>query len=304
MNHAEFQGEVKGAQIGDQNIIYNYFYYREEIKPTSVDAADEYLLCPYRGLFHFGPNDADVFFGREIFIEQLYITTKTRNFIPVLGASGSGKSSVVLAGLVPKLQKEGHWQFTHFRPGADPFHALALALVPLYTPNLDQTDEIAQARKLAGYLQDGSVLLSDVFAKIQQNHPNHRLLLIADQFEEIYTLCNNQEIRRQFLDCLLASLKTPNSLSSPAMVLVTTMRADFLGNALSFRPFADVLQNADVKLGPMNRKELTEVIEEPAKKLGVTFETGLVERILDDVEDQPGNLPLLEFAFRRQDIGF
>ncbi|MCC5644003.1 WD40 repeat domain-containing protein [Nostoc sp. CHAB 5824] len=298
MNHTEFQGEVKGAQVGDHNIIYNYFYYREEIKPTSVDAVDEYLPCPYRGLFHFGPNDADVFFGREIFIEELYSATKTHNFIPVLGASGSGKSSVVLAGLVPKLQKEGedHWQFTHFRPGFDPFYALAVALVPLYTPKLDQTEQIAQARKMASYLQNGSVLLLDVFAKIRQNHSNNRVLLIADQFEEIYTLCNNQEIRHKFLDCLLASLETPISLSSSATVLVTTMRADFLGNALSYRPFADVLRNADVKLGPMNREELTQVIEKPAQKLEVTFEAGLVERILDDVENQPGHLPLLEFA--------
>lgn len=295
--HSSFQNEVKGAVVGEGNIIYNYFYSREEVKLVdSAIAVDEYLPCPYQGLFHFGPNDAEFFFGREIFIEELYITTKTRNFIPVLGASGSGKSSVVFAGLVPKLEKEGHWQFTHFRPGSDPFHALALALVPLYTPNLDATDQIAQARKMAGYLQDGSVPLSDVFAKIRQNHPDHRVLLIADQFEEIYTLCNNQEIRRQFLDCLLASLETPISLSSSATVLVATMRADFLGNALSSRRFADVLQNADVKLGPMNREELKEVIEKPAQKLGVTFETGLVERILNDVEDQPGNLPLLEFA--------
>ncbi|OYE04064.1 WD40 repeat domain-containing protein [Nostoc sp. 'Peltigera membranacea cyanobiont' 232] len=295
--HSTFQNEVKGAVVGEGNIIYNYFYSTEKVKPVdSAIALDEYLRCPYQGLFHFGPNDAEFFFGREIFIEELYITTKTRNFIPVLGASGSGKSSVVLAGLVPKLEKEGHWEFTHFRPGSDPFHVIALALVPLYTPDLDQTDQIAQARKMAGYLQDGSVPLSDVFAKIRQNHPNHRVLLIADQFEEIYTLCNNQEIRRKFLDCLLASIETPISLSSSATVLVATMRADFLGNALSYRPFADVLQNADLKLGPMNRKELTEVIEKPAQKLGVTFETGLVERILKDVEDQPGNLPLLEFA--------
>ncbi|MEH2441116.1 nSTAND1 domain-containing NTPase [Nostoc sp.] len=295
--HSTFQNEVKGAVVGEGNIIYNYFYSREEVKSVdSTDAVDEYLPCPYQGLFHFGPNEAEFFFGREIFIEELYSATKTHNFIPVLGASGSGKSSVVFAGLVPKLEKEGHWQFTHFRPGSDPFHAIALALVPLYTPDLDQTDQIAQARKMAGYLQKGSIPLSDVFAKIRQNHPNHRVLLIADQFEEIYTLCNNQEIRRKFLDCLLASLETPVSLSSSATVLVTTMRADFLGNALSYRPFADVLQNADLKLGPMNRKELTEVIEKPAQKLGVTFETGLVERILKDVEDQPGNLPLLEFA--------
>ncbi|MEH2455392.1 nSTAND1 domain-containing NTPase [Nostoc sp.] len=300
--NSRFENEVKSAVVGKGNIIHNYFYlYREEARVEPVDpaiATDEYLPCPYRGLFHFGPNDAEFFFGREIFIEELYSATKTKNFIPVLGASGSGKSSVVLAGLVPKLQKAGHWQFTHFRPGSDqdPFYSLAEALVPLYSEDTDSTDKMTQASKLARDLKDGTTPLFRIFSSIQRKHPNHRLLLIADQFEEIYTLCNNQEIRRQFLDCLLASLETPASLSSSATVLVTTMRADFLGNALSYRPFADVLQNADVKLGPMNREELTQVIEKPAQKLGVTFADGLVERILNDVKDQPGNLPLLEFA--------
>jgi len=95
------------------------------------------------------------------------------------------------------------------------------------------------------------------------------------------------EIRRQFLDKLISDF--------PA-VLVITMRADFLENALSYRSFVDILQNADLKLGPMNHEELTAVIVPPAGKLGVSFEAGLVERILEDVEDQPGNLPLLEFA--------
>ncbi|MEH1879444.1 nSTAND1 domain-containing NTPase [Nostoc sp.] len=299
--NSKFENEVKSAVVGEKNIIYNYFYYREEARVEPIDSAittDEYLPCPYRGLFHFGPNDAEFFFGREIFIEELYSATKTKNFIPVLGASGSGKSSVVLAGLVPKLQKTGHWQFTHFRPGSDqdPFYSLAEALVPLYREDTDSTDKMAQASKLARDLKDGTTPLLRVFSSIQRKHPNHRLLLIADQFEEIYTLCNNQQIRRQFLDCLLASLETPASVSSSATVLVTTMRADFLGNALSYRPFADILQNADVKLGPMNREELTQVIEKPAQKLGVTFADGLVKRILNDVENQPGNLPLLEFA--------
>jgi WD40 repeat protein len=283
------------------NVIYNY-YYREELQ-TAIDDADksaeaDRLPCPYRGLFHFGPGDAEYFFGRENFVEELVTATQTRSFIPLLGASGSGKSSVVLAGLVPELQEAGHWQFTHFRPGADPFHALALALVPLYTSNLDETERIRQSRSLAGYFRTGEVLLADVFAQIQQNYPTDRVLLIADQFEELYTLCTDEATRRDFLDKLLAGIAAPTDRISFAPVLVATMRADFLGNALSYRPFADVLQNADLKLGPMNRAELTEVIEKPAQKLGVTFEVGLVQRILDAVNEEPGNLPLLEFALR------
>ncbi|HEY9298857.1 MAG TPA: WD40 repeat domain-containing protein, partial [Phormidium sp.] len=179
--------------------------------------------------------------------------------------------------------------------GNDPFHALALALVPLYTPETDATDRIAQARKLADYFRGGTLPLCDIFSQIKQKHPNDRVLLIADQFEELYTLCSDEKNRRSFLDILLASFPAPNSQLSSA-VLVTTMRADFLGNALSYRPFADLLQNADIKLGAMNREELSQVIEKPADKLGVKFADGLVERILDSVENEPGNLPLLEFA--------
>jgi uncharacterized protein YjbI with pentapeptide repeats len=293
------EGAIQGIQ-GDYNTqihITNYYYSREDIRTAPVESAktsaDDNLPCPYRGLFHFGPNDTEFFFGREVFVEELVQATAKRSFIPVLGASGSGKSSVVLAGLVPKLQQQGNWLFTHFRPGSDPFYALAEALVPLYTPNLNATERMAQTPKLADYLDKGEVTLTNVMANIRRSHPNHQVLLIADQFEEIYTLCNDESTRRRFLDCLLSLIQT-NTNQLPT-VLVATMRADFLGSALEYRPFADVLQD-DIKLGPMNRTELLEVISKPAQKLGVTLEAGLVKRILDDVENEPGNLPLLEFA--------
>jgi hypothetical protein len=287
------------SATGDATVIINY-YYREDTRVVPVDspdtAADENLPCPYRGLFHFGPDDAEFFFGREVFVEELFQATRTRNFIPVLGASGSGKSSVVLAGLVPRLQHEGHWLFTHFRPGSDPFHALAEALVPLYEPEKNATEQMLQARQLAGYFVNGFVPLKDVFDRIQRNYPNYRMLLIADQFEELYSLCSDEKIRRSFLDTLLAGFQYFSSNFPSLPVLVATMRADFLGNALSYPPFGDVLRNTDVKIRSMNRSELSSVIEKPAKEVGVTFEAGLVERILNDVKDEAGNLPLLEFA--------
>lgn len=286
--------------------IYNYYnYYREETTAVFTDATEETddLPCPYRGLFSFGPEDAKYFFGREKFIEELYRATQTRNFIPVLGASASGKSSVVFAGLVPKLQQEGYWQFTYFRPGTirkrdkqeipDPFFALATALVPLYAPELNKTQQFKQANDLADWLRSGKVLLSDVIGDIQKNYPNYRLLLIADQFEEIYTICEEEKIRRQFLDILIDNIYTPTSNSF--LVLVLTMRADFLGNALSYHSFAEVL-GTDMKLGEMNHTQLGQAIEKPGANLGVKFQEGLVESILDDLEDEPGNLALLEFA--------
>ncbi|RAM48838.1 MAG: hypothetical protein C6Y22_25810, partial [Hapalosiphonaceae cyanobacterium JJU2] len=299
-----YNERIEGDYIqGSVSYIYNYYgySYRKEINDAPVQGGNtpnyDNLRCPYRGLFHFRPDDAEYFFGREVFIEELFRATQTRNFIPVLGASGSGKSSVVLAGLVPKLQQEGHWLFTHFRPGSNPFYGLAEALVPLYTPDLDDTDRIAQTRKLSNYFCNNDVLLIDVIAKIQKNHPNYRVLLIADQFEELFTLCNDEKIRRNFLDCLLTIIQSPTSKSLSA-VFVATMRVDFLSYALSYPEFADQLK-ADIKIRSMNRSELLEVIVKPAQKLGVTFQDGLIERILDDVESEPGNLPLLEFALTK-----
>ena len=297
-NAAAFVNAAGSATVDQsRHTIINYFY-REELAaiPVEETEANDNLPCPYRGLFHFGPNDAEFFFGREVFITALAEATQKRAFIPILGASGSGKSSVVLAGLVPRLQKLGHWQFTHFRPGEDPFHALALSLIPLYEPDLTATEQMMQARELAGYLQTGKVKLADVIATIQRHYPSDRILLIADQFEELYSRGTPETTRQQFLDCLLDGLPAASSQDYSPLVIVTTLRADFLGNALAYRRFADRLQSGDIKLGAMTSAELSQVIERPAQKLGVAFEDGLVTRILHDVKDQPGNLPLLEFA--------
>jgi len=305
INQAQGEGAIVLSGDGHQatvdqsrhHTIINY-YYREEIKPLTEqsDAVVDDLPCPYRGLFHFGPNDAEFFFGREVFVKELLVAVEQRAFVPVLGASGSGKSSVVLAGLVPHLQQIGHWHFTHFRPGNDPFYSLALALVPLLTPELNEIGKISESRQLATELQTGNVRLTDIVTAIQHRYVGDRILLIADQFEELYTLGTKDATRRQFLDCLLTSLPVKPAHGISPLVLVATMRADFLGNALSHRPFADMLQRGDVKLGAMNSDELTQVIEKPAQKLGVEFEGGLVHRILEDVKSEPGNLPLLEFA--------
>ena len=217
------------------------------------------LPCPYRGLFHFGPNDAEFFFGRDDFVKELSQGIHSGNFIVVSGASGSGKSSVVLAGLVPKLQQKKYWQFTHFRPAPHPFHALALALVPLlYTKDRepDATQQISEARTLAGNLQKDSVPLSDVFARIQQIHAQEQVLIIADQFEELYTLCPQESLRRKFLECLLEGLQSSKLQSPFRIVLVATMRATTLGNALSYVPFSNVLSREDSIARPPHARYL------------------------------------------------
>jgi WD40 repeat protein len=123
-----------------------------------------------------------------------------------------------------------------------------------------------------------------------------RLLLVCDQFEELYTLSQDAEEQTRYLDELLQAVAALSQHREPPFSLVLTLRADFFGHVSSYRPFADALQDSMLILGPMNRKEQQDAIEKPAHLLGVRIEEGLSERLLEAVGEEPGNLPLLEFA--------
>ena len=122
------------------------------------------------------------------------------------------------------------------------------------------------------------------------------MLLVIDQFEELLTLCSDPGTRRRFLDSLLAAPELGAEKTVPPLGVVLSLQADFMGHALSHHALADCLQDASLMLGPMTQDELRAAIEQPAQKQGAAFEAGLVNRILDDVGDEPGTLPLLEFA--------
>jgi WD40 repeat protein len=149
---------------------------------------------------------------------------------------------------------------------------------------------------LASALIQGDITLDQILDRILQACSEERFLLLIDQFEELYTLCPEQAVQENFLDLLMDIIGTASGLQKSPYALLLTMRADFMGDALSYRPFADALQHGTLMLGPMTRVELREAIEKPAEAQGAAFEEGLVERILDDVGREPGNLPLLEFA--------
>ncbi|MBL8045008.1 MAG: protein kinase [Anaerolineales bacterium] len=251
--------------------------------------------CPYRGLFAFREEDAAFFFGREDFTDRLSDVVEKRKLVGVIGPSGSGKSSVVFAGLVPRLrqaatlrQARGQaWAFANLRPSARPFEALAAAFVPE-----DAADRATDVQILSGALRSGSNNLGACTRQYLGQHPDaSRLLVVVDQFEELFTLGAEPDVRRAFLDVLLEGMAR-----NPALHIIFTLRADFLSQAFSHRPYADALQDSTLILGPMTRSELGRAIEEPARKQSVRFQSGLMERILDDVADEPGNLPLLEFA--------
>jgi len=254
--------------------------------------------CPYRGLAAFQEADAPFYFGRETFVSSLEQAIRSKKLMAVIvGSSGSGKSSALLAGLLPRLRKSGGYQFVIFRPGSQPFYALAGAILPLLEPGLSKIDLLAETRKLAERFARGEVGLAQVVDRIRADSPETRqLLLVVDQFEELYTLCPEVKLQRAFIDELLAIVEAARTLRDASSAILLTLRADFMGQALAHRPFADALQEASLLMGPMTRQELRMAVEKPAEMQGAAFEPGLVERILDDVGEKPGNLPLLEFT--------
>jgi conflict system STAND superfamily ATPase len=159
----------------------------------------------------------------------------------VVGPSGSGKSSVVFAGLLPRLRQEAGWIIVSFRPGIRPFRSLAEALLEWLAPALSETDRLLEISKGAQRLQQGELALQDIVERLLQRSSGARLLLIIDQFEELYTLCREQEVRQHFLDEILTLVQVAFQASGPPCKVLLTLRADFLGHTLSYRPFADAL---------------------------------------------------------------
>lgn len=297
------------------------------IRQGQLQPEPEKTANPYKGLQAFSQQDADQFFGRETVTQRLLKMVLTQPCVFVIGASGSGKSSVIHAGLLPMLYasrlsqrmvegqaggdvpvaSEVEWLAVSFRPGSDPFLSLATALGPHLQPASEAG--AGWTTTLAARLRSGESSLIELAQTISDRpvQPRRRtrlpsrLLVVVDHFEELYTLCNDATECQAFIDLLLmrpVEPASPAESSSPVDLfrVLISLRADFAGQAISYRPLADAIQGRGLVLGPMNRDELRQAIVEPARRQGALFESGLVERLLDDVGKEPGNLPLLQFA--------
>ncbi|MEC4990846.1 MAG: hypothetical protein SAJ37_19105 [Oscillatoria sp. PMC 1068.18] len=278
--------------------------YKKEFRSESLAVKDSLaseqlssLKCPYRGLSAFHREDAAYFFGREQFTEKLLEAVRSRSLVAVVGASGSGKSSVIAAGLIYSLWQNSDWIIVSVRLGNSPFYALAAALIPALQLEISEVDKLKEIKKLATMLRLGEYGLRDVVEQVlQQNRQAKQLLLVIDQFEELFTLCPSAQEVRRFLDELTIAVQAATAQPQSNFRLAIALRADFYGYAIAHRAFSDCLQEAIVNLSSMNHQELREAIAKPAQIIGVEIETGLTERILEAVNKEPGNLPLLEFA--------
>ena len=247
-------------------------------KKTTV-VVDE--TCPYQGLQAFGKEQARFFFGREKVVQLLMEKLGQANFVPIIGASGSGKSSVVRAGLIPQLEKNGWRILEPILPGDEPLAELKTVLIELFGRT--------EGREVYSFIKT-----EGLHPVIERLSGSERLLLVVDQFEEVFTLCPKEEERRQFIELLTQVAEIPNS----RLVIVTTMRADFLEPCLNY---PSLTQHLNQKVGvylesSLEGEDLERAIATPAKLQGYSFADGLLGAILHDVGQEKECLPLLQFA--------
>jgi WD40 repeat protein/DNA-binding SARP family transcriptional activator len=252
-------------------------------------------INPYCGLNAFGQEQAGVFFGREETVERLLAEVERRSLLLLVGVSGSGKSSLLHAGLLPALlnQADGasERRVITLHPGDDAFATLSQALRPLLPP--------VHSLSLADDLRTGATSLPRLLkeAIFAETSKPVSLVILIDQFEELFLSQQENAFGQHFLKPLAEAAS--ESFAPHRVALVIALRADFLGQALTYGAFANVIQDRIFALGAMSRAEMARAVELPAQMQNVHFEPGLVERLLDDVGDEAGRLPLLEFCLTR-----
>ena len=265
-----------------------------ELTLEELDFAELELLetkNPYKGLRAFQQADAADFFGRTDMIarvlRRLQEPVVQSNFLAVIGPSGSGKSSLVKAGVLPALRGgripgSDDWFYAEMVPSHAPLEELSSALLSVSTADLpDMVDTLRNNKD--GLSQAVHQALPDKDSK---------LVLMLDQFEELFTQVEQESDRQQFLDLILNAVNEENS----PVIIIATLRADFYDRPLLYQGFGELIRARTELVLPLNDDELKESIEGPAERVGAILEHGLVDLIIEDVREQPGALPLLQYA--------
>ena len=308
------------ADLDDPDQLQNLIAAIHREAPEGA-AAIKAAICPYRGLLPFREEDAAFFFGRDDWIADLTAKVQAHPLVAVVGRSGSGKSSLVFAGLFPALRKSPGgttWDMLAIRPGHEPLNALAEALSPPPEgADAGRAHREDQRRRRSpaprhGAPRPAGPAPSGPAARHRPPAPLRRPVGGAvhaggasrgDGKAETTTVKRGRPRRRRtrasadvtrFIDLLLAATGERDS----PLTVVLTVRADFYDHLLRHPTLPAAIQGQQVNLGPMTRAQLQQCIEGPAAAVGLRFEGNLVESILDEVGEDEGKLPLLEYALR------
>ncbi len=242
---------------------------------------------PYMGLRYFDTSDADLFYGREALTDELLRRVQEESFLAIVGASGSGKSSVARAGLIPAWKAATRDTVHIITPTTRPLESLAASLTR-------DSESVTATSTLIDDLMKDARSLRLYIRKILSGSRESNLLLVVDQFEEAFTLCKDLTERKAFIENLLA-LAEDDAERAVARVVIT-LRADFYHHCFEYEALRLTLEKHQANIGAMTQDELREAITMPAEKNGWNFQPGLVDQILQDVGTEPGALPLLSHA--------
>jgi WD40 repeat protein/class 3 adenylate cyclase len=264
--------------------------FQQALGPSTWRAATgERNVCPYRGLAAFQPEDANRFYGREKLVSDLVARLERERVLFVIGPSGSGKSSVVRAGLIPAVRSgsisgSDRWPVALFSPRADPTAELAHQLHRLADGGSDSRVDRDERSSLVGPAE--ARRLADVICGESDG-----MLIVIDQFEELFTL-SQRRAQERFLETLAAIVDPATS----RVRVVMAMRADFYGACSTFPWLASRVTANQVLVGPMSLADLKSVIEQPAVRAGLRLEKGLADAVLEDAGGEPAALPLVSHA--------
>ncbi|MEU1853395.1 XRE family transcriptional regulator [Streptomyces sp. NPDC019990] len=259
-----------------------------EVCPRSGPGAADGPVPPYAGLRSFREQDSEWFFGRERLLEELVGRLERQRFVVVIGASGSGKSSLLRAGLAPRLEAAASTTVVVLTPGASPLEECSVRLAAVsarLTPGA-----------LYGELRQGPKNLGRVVrhltARSGSAYDDGELVLIVDQFEEIFTLCPDAAERDLFIEALVTAASDAGGRCRVAL----GVRADFYAHCTRHSPLVEAMRDAQVPVGPMSLDELRRAVVQPAQRAGLTVEGALMATLIAQAHGQAGVLPLLSHA--------
>ncbi len=283
--HLRYKNVLEIAQDLRQAMLGNFDMDATMEMPVAI------VKNPYKGLHPFEEIDSGDFYGRESIVGEILArlveTSETNRLLAIVGPSGSGKSSLVKAGVLPALRQgtlsdSERWYIASMTPGTNPFERLESALLSIASTSPDNL--------IHDLKTDPRGLVKAVNRLFEEDEG--QIVLFIDQFEEIFTLVVDETIRNQFIQLLVKA--TLDSASRIRIIL--TLRADFYDRPLHYDEFGRIIQQQTQVVLPLSRNELERAIVMPSQRVGVRVDPKLVTSIVADVREEPGALPLLQYT--------